>query len=180
VRRNEVGDEVPTVGDRRVTPSDSAVFRSDVDSTHIESILHRLGVRVGKRMVFSGVSILEVPGEGILSSIPGDGYALASGTSMATPHVSGAAIVTWSCFPDAHAPGVKQLLLHSVDPLPALDGKMVSRWRLNLFEVMRDCVAEDTVMAGRELTFADRLPDSEGSVKRKLWISPWTSLVRRR
>ena len=42
---------------------------------------------------------LVAPGEGILSTTPGDSYASWSGTSMATPHVAGVAALIISHFP---------------------------------------------------------------------------------
>jgi subtilisin family serine protease len=42
---------------------------------------------------------LSAPGSGVRSSIPGSTYSLMSGTSMASPHVAGAAALLWSARP---------------------------------------------------------------------------------
>lgn len=71
------------------------------------------------------------PGTSILSTIPGNGYATYSGTSMAAPQVAGAAALISSIKPDLTAVEVKQILMDSGDPITALDGITVSGNRLN-------------------------------------------------
>lgn len=90
---------------------------------------------------------LGAPGVDTFSSVPKSGCALCdpsgyrylSGTSMATPHVSGAAALIWAWNPAFNDSAVvKGSLLSMVDPLPALQGRTVSGGRLNLnnpFEV---------------------------------------------
>ena len=53
---------------------------------------------------------LGAPGVEILSTIPGNEYASSSGTSMATPHVSGAAALILQAYPDMSPLEVRQLL----------------------------------------------------------------------
>jgi hypothetical protein len=60
-----------------------------------------------------------------------DGYAFLNGTSMATPHVTGTAALLFSLKPSASVGEVRQALLTSVDPLPALAGKTTSGGRLD-------------------------------------------------
>jgi thermitase len=55
------------------------------------------------------------PGVSILSTIPGGQYARLSGTSMATPHVSGVAGVLWQRFPGDSAAGIRSRLDAAVD-----------------------------------------------------------------
>ena len=74
------------------------------------------------------------PGSDILSTIPGGGYALKSGTSMATPMVVGACAVLLALDPALSVADVKNALFSSVDPtLPDL---CVSGGRLNLRQAM--------------------------------------------
>lgn len=88
---------------------------------------------------------LGAPGVNILSTVPtiGDsccsdpsGYMLLSGTSMATPHVSGAAALLLAQDPGRSATGIKGLLMGTVDPVAALTGKTVTGGRLNIYNAM--------------------------------------------
>jgi serine protease len=72
------------------------------------------------------------PGSAILSTVPGGGYDTFSGTSMATPHVTGAAALVWSLNPDLSPVEMKELLMISGDANAALTGKTVSGTRLNV------------------------------------------------
>jgi subtilisin family serine protease len=83
------------------------------------------------------------PGSGIWSSVPvasgkgknatvGSGYASYNGTSMATPHVSGAAALYASLNPNATAAQIKAALLNSATPTASLAGKTVTGGRLNV------------------------------------------------
>lgn len=75
---------------------------------------------------------LAAPGTSILSTVPGGGYALFSGTSMATPHVAGAAALVKARYPSASAYGLKALLMRTVDPKASLSAVTVTGGRLNL------------------------------------------------
>ncbi|NJO44636.1 MAG: S8 family serine peptidase [Oscillatoriales cyanobacterium RM2_1_1] len=74
---------------------------------------------------------LGAPGVDTYSTFPNDNYDFLSGTSMATPHVSGVAVLLWSQNPDFTPAEVKELLLTTVDPIPALDSITVANGRLN-------------------------------------------------
>ena len=74
---------------------------------------------------------LGAPGSGVYSTVPG-GYATYDGTSMATPHVTGAAALLKSAFPNATAAQIKQALLQSAAPTASLSGKTVTGGRLDI------------------------------------------------
>jgi subtilisin family serine protease len=76
---------------------------------------------------------LGAPGVSIYSSTAGSDtdYQYFNGTSMATPHVSGVAALVLARFPDISIPELRQRLLASVVPVPALAGKCVTGGRVN-------------------------------------------------
>jgi subtilisin family serine protease len=59
---------------------------------------------------------LMAPGSQIFSTYPGNHTATMSGTSMATPFVSGAAALLWSFRPTATLAQIREAILNSVDP----------------------------------------------------------------
>lgn len=86
---------------------------------------------------------LGAPGSGIWSTVPvavgkgknatvGSGYASYNGTSMATPHVTGAVALYKSLNPSATAPQIKAVILGSTTPTASLAGKTVTGGRLNV------------------------------------------------
>jgi subtilisin family serine protease len=77
------------------------------------------------------------PGVNVYSTIPGDKYASLSGTSMACPHVAGAAALVWAKNPTWTYKQVKQALMSSVDVIPGLKGKTVTGGRINVQKAMR-------------------------------------------
>jgi subtilisin family serine protease/subtilisin-like proprotein convertase family protein len=79
---------------------------------------------------------LGAPGSEIYSLAPGGGYATLSGTSMASPHVAGAAALLWSQNPTWTAQQVKNALMNTGEPIAALAGKTVSGKRLNVFNAL--------------------------------------------
>ncbi|MEX2140126.1 MAG: S8 family serine peptidase [Pirellulales bacterium] len=74
---------------------------------------------------------LAAPGDGILSTLPNNSYAVYSGTSMATPHVAGVAALAWALSPDFTVSQVRDAIVGGVDVLASLDGRVVSGGRLN-------------------------------------------------
>jgi subtilisin family serine protease len=81
---------------------------------------------------------LAAPGVYILSTTIGNTYQYFSGTSMATPHVSGsAALILAKCALDTAT--LKATLLDNVDVLPALSGSVATNGRLNVDKALRAC-----------------------------------------
>jgi len=82
-----------------------AVAASDIDDN-----------RAGWSSTGPGVELI-APGVSVLSTIPGDNYGTKSGTSMASPHVAGAAALAWSVNPGLTNVEVRELLQLTAEDL---------------------------------------------------------------
>jgi subtilisin family serine protease len=124
--------------DNDVTPS----YPSDYDAPNVVAVAATDSADALASFSSYGASTVDLgaPGVSILSTARGGTYATYSGTSMATPHVSGAALLVLSrCNLDtAH---LKADLLGSVDPAPGLSGKTVTGGRLNVEQALAACSA---------------------------------------
>jgi hypothetical protein len=81
---------------------------------------------------------LGAPGVSVLSTTTLNTYSYFSGTSMATPHVSGAAALVLSQG-YLSVSALKSKLLSSVDVIPSLSGRTTTGGRLNLCKAITGC-----------------------------------------
>ena len=88
---------------------------------------------------FGATSVdLGAPGTAIVSTVRNGGFASFSGTSMATPHVAGAAaLVLSSC--SLSTANLKANLMNNVNPIASLAGRTVTGGRLNVNNAIRAC-----------------------------------------
>lgn len=88
---------------------------------------------------------LAAPGSSIYSTLPGNSYGTLSGTSMATPHVSGAVALYASANPNATAAEIRTALLSSTDSTASLVGKTVTGGRLDVADMLTQGVVPPPV-----------------------------------
>lgn len=99
---------------------------------------------IDSRSGFSNFGIesvdLAAPGSVILSTTFGadDTYGILSGTSMATPHVTGAAALLAAAHPELSAASLKATLLNNVDPLPDWLNIVKTGGRLNIASAIQN------------------------------------------
>ncbi len=118
---------------------------------------------------------LGAPGVNILSAVLGGQYGYLSGTSMAVPHVSGAAALVLSrCA--LNTPALKANLTEQVDLVPALNTITASGGRLNVSNALRDCTAPVGVSPGA-VAFARQVVDTVSAPKTLMVTNRQTSAL---
>ncbi len=80
---------------------------------------------------------LAAPGVSIYSTVPNNRYAYYSGTSMATPMVSGVAALAWAYKPNATLADIRNAILQGVDHIGSLSGKVASGGRLDAYNTLK-------------------------------------------
>jgi len=83
---------------------------------------------------------IAAPGAGVWSSVPTSSYASFSGTSMATPHVTGSVALFKSVYTNATAQQIRNAILQSATPTPSQTGYTVTGGRLNVFSAITNGV----------------------------------------
>ncbi len=90
----------------------------------------------GSLSSFSNIGLVTVdvasPGSSIYSTINGNKYSSASGTSMAAPNASGVVAMVMGYYPQLSNTAVKKVLMSSVTKVAEFKGKIASGGRLNL------------------------------------------------
>ncbi|MCC6157864.1 MAG: S8 family serine peptidase [Deltaproteobacteria bacterium] len=110
------------------------------DNTTITSFSSRGPSRCDNLTLKPEVSAI---GDNVLSSVPGNNYSTMSGTSMATPAVTGAAILLRGAFPEATVDQVKMALYETaVDLGAAGEDNIYGRGRIDVVEAYWWLLAE--------------------------------------
>jgi len=92
--------------------------------------------------------LMSAPGSGIFSTLPNNSYSFLSGTSMATPHVTGAAALLCAANPNLSVTQLRALLAFNGDAITALQGKSLTGRRLNVFKSLQAMNENDTTPPG--------------------------------
>ncbi len=116
---------------------------------------------------------LGAPGVAIMATWPDNDYKAISGTSMATPVVSGMAVLVYAQFPDLSPSEMKHRLMYSGDVIPALDGKTVSGRRVNAFNSLEDDQVKPSAVTDL-IVVADPTPIINPMAGRHIGLA-WTS-----
>jgi alpha-tubulin suppressor-like RCC1 family protein/subtilisin family serine protease len=111
---------------------------------------------------------LAAPGVDVVSTVPQDGYSSYSGTSMATPHVTGALALLASCRPDLTAAQLRAELLASTTATSSVSGTTVTGGRLNVAGMTSSCT---TTGAPRALLTGPTGVVTGSSIPYKAWFN---------
>lgn len=106
------------------------------DSVIAVTAIDRNGAKASWANYGNSTVDLGAPGVDIWSTLPGGGYGSFDGTSMATPHVTGAIALYASVYPDATALQIKQALLSSTTPTTSLASRTVTGGRLDVVKFL--------------------------------------------
>ena len=119
---------------------------------------------------------LAAPGVYIWSTVLGNRYGYASGTSMATPHVAGAAALLLAYRPGLSWTETRDALLRGVDPLPQWAGVVATGGRLNVLRSMDEILDPPPAPTG-----VIAVPNEEAQGVDVSWdVSPDESVTRYR
>jgi len=91
---------------------------------------------------------LGAPGSDIRSTLPGNTYGNYSGTSMATPHVSGAVALCASIDPTQSGRELRAAVLGTTTPTDSLTGKTATNGRLNVGTLAGVCLPPTQPVTG--------------------------------
>jgi len=105
------------------------------------------GIEVGISNYGANTVHLGAPGVNVLSTVRNGNYSYFSGTSMATPHVSGAAALVLSVC-DLDTAALIATLVGTVDPIDALAGITITGGRLNVNAAILACSGSALASAG--------------------------------
>ncbi len=116
---------------------DTTATTANPDGAAYDSVVAVAAIDSGGQLAsFSNYGVktvdLAAPGVGIYSTLPNNSYGSYSGTSMATPHVTGGAALYAASNPGATALQIKTAIMGSVVPTASLLDKTVSGGRLNV------------------------------------------------
>ena len=130
---------VAAAGNSGVNMDVSNSYPAGYDSENIISVANitSTGALAGSSNYGATRVDLGAPGTGIWSTVPGffkfqSKYASYTGTSMASPHVTGAAALYKSLNPNATAAQIKAAILAAAIPTPSLQGKTLTGGRLDV------------------------------------------------
>jgi subtilisin family serine protease len=128
-------------------PSTGGVYRSRevaLSANNQSNVVFGFGLESDSSGTADGVNVDDVSVVCAQSPTGNEAYVFLDGTSMASPHVAGAATLLLGSKPSLTTAELKTALLSTGDPQPALAGKTVTGRRLNLDKALRSVTPVST------------------------------------
>ena len=116
---------------------------------------------------------IAAPGSAILSTLPGNRYEAWSGTSMACPHVAGAAALIWSCAPSLTNQQLRIALENNADPVQPFwfGGIGEGKGRLNLYRALQAALQMENTPTISQLSLNPTSVTAGGTVRGTVVLS---------
>ncbi len=131
---------VAAAGNSRANNDTRPHFPSSYENDNVIAVAaHNIKDGLASFSCYGAESVdIAAPGRNTMSTTPNGGYASKSGTSMATPHVSGVLGLLVAQEGRVPVAEMRERLLATSDPSPAYRRKMVSGGRVNAYNLLRD------------------------------------------
>jgi thermitase len=116
---------------------------------------------------------IAAPGSDILSTLPGNRYEAWSGTSMACPHVAGAAALIWACAPSLTNQQLRLALENNADPVQPywFGGIGEGKGRLNLHRALQASLQMENTPTVSQLTLSPTSVTAGGTARGTVVLS---------
>jgi thermitase len=116
---------------------------------------------------------IAAPGSNILSTLPSNAYEAWSGTSMACPHVAGAAALIWSCAPNLTNQQLRLALENNADPVQPywFGGIGDGKGRLNLHRALQAALQMENTPTVSQLTLSPTSVTAGGAARGTVVLS---------
>ncbi|HEU4594235.1 MAG TPA: S8 family serine peptidase [Pyrinomonadaceae bacterium] len=112
------------------------------------------------------------PGDEILSTLPGNDYAFASGTSMAAPHVAGAAALLCAAHPSISLARLRAALLFSGEEFGSFPPTTITNRRLNALKALQTAAEGDATAPSNIADFRSRQASLDPLELMLEWTAP--------
>jgi subtilisin family serine protease len=152
-----------------VTPDFPAAWSKDVSSIITVAALDRFDSYWSSSNYGHTSVTVAAPGVSILSTTPGAGYQLRTGTSMATPHVAGTVALLAAYNPSLTPAEIRDRIVRTAVPVLSTASKIVASGRANAFNALTNTVvpagstAIRAVSTNKKFVFVDGLNFVSGS-----------------